>query len=101
MVPGLFRGPTDESQVGLVDQRRGLERLAWLLLRHPLGRQLAQLVVNQRQQFGGGPGVAVARGEKDSGHLIRRGHAKSVKKWRDAKLNSERFMPVRVVSPTP
>ncbi len=34
-----------------MDQGGVLERLPALLLRHPLGRQLAQLLVHQRQQF--------------------------------------------------
>ena len=40
---------SDQPQVRLVDQGRGLERLARLLLGQLLGRQLAQLVVDQRQ----------------------------------------------------
>jgi hypothetical protein len=39
----------DQPQVRLVDQGRGLERLPGLLLGHPLGSQLAQLLVDQRQ----------------------------------------------------
>ena len=38
----------DQPEVGLVDQGRGLEGLAGLLLRQPLGGQLAELVVDQR-----------------------------------------------------
>jgi hypothetical protein len=32
-----------------MDQRGWLQRLAWLLLRHPLRHQPAQLVVDQRK----------------------------------------------------
>jgi hypothetical protein len=39
-----------------VDQGRRLERLAGLLLGQLLGRQLAQLVVDQRQQLRGSVG---------------------------------------------
>ena len=40
-----------QPQVGLVDQGGGLQSLAGLLLGQPLGRQLAQLVVDQRQEL--------------------------------------------------
>jgi hypothetical protein len=50
-IPTLGRIPLDEPQVGFVDQGRGLERLTRLLLRQPLGRELAQLVINQGQQL--------------------------------------------------
>ena len=49
----------DQPQVGLVDQGRRLQRLAGLLLGHPRGRQLAQLVVDQRQELLGGVRVAL------------------------------------------
>jgi hypothetical protein len=37
-----------EPDVRLMDQRRGLQSLAGLLLGHLLGRELAQLIVDQR-----------------------------------------------------
>jgi hypothetical protein len=40
----------DELQIRLVDQGRGLERLARLLLRQLLHRELAQLVLHEREQ---------------------------------------------------
>ncbi len=47
-IPTLSVVRADQPQVRLVNQRRGLQRLAWLLPRKPLGRQMAQLVVDQR-----------------------------------------------------
>ena len=53
--PRLFqrwaRSASDQPQVRLVDQGRGLERLPRLLLGQLLRGQLAQLVVDQRQQL--------------------------------------------------
>ena len=57
-VPVLGPVPTDQPQVGLVDQGRGLEGLAGLLLGQPRRGELAQLVVDERQQLGGGVRVA-------------------------------------------
>ena len=51
-----------EAYLRLVDQGRGLERLAGLLLRQLPRRQLAQLVVDQREQLGGGLAVALLDG---------------------------------------
>ena len=62
----------DEPEVRLVDQGGGLERLAGLLLGQPLGGELAQLVVDQRQELLGGLGVALLDGREDAGHV---GHA--------------------------
>jgi hypothetical protein len=42
-----------------VDQGRGLERLAGRLLGQSVGRELAQLIVDQRQELLGGVGVAL------------------------------------------
>ena len=50
-VPAAAAVDVDEPQVRLVDQGRGLERLPRLLARQPLGGQLPQLVVDQRQQL--------------------------------------------------
>ena len=54
-----------QPQVRLVDQGRGLERLAGLLLGQLLGGQLAQLVVDQRQELLGRLGVALLDGRED------------------------------------
>ena len=55
-----------------MDQGRGLERLPGLLLGQPLRGQLAQLVVDQRQQLLGGLRVALLDGREDAGHVIHR-----------------------------
>ena len=62
----------DQPQVGLVDQGGGLERLARLLLGQPLRRQLAQLVVDQRQQLLGGVRVALLDGVEHLGDRVHR-----------------------------
>ena len=53
--PRLFQccawSTSDQPQVRLVDQGRGLQRLAGLLLGQLLRRQLAQFVVDQRQEL--------------------------------------------------
>jgi hypothetical protein len=45
-----------------VDQGGRLQRLPGLLLGHPLHRQLAQLVVDQRQQPAGSVRIALTQG---------------------------------------
>ena len=52
-----------------MDQGRRLERLAGPLVGQLLGRQLAQLVVDQRQQLGGRVRVALLDGVQQSGHV--------------------------------
>jgi hypothetical protein len=54
-VPASGKLPlADEPQVRLMYQRRGIERLARPLMGQFLGRQQAQLVVDQRQELLGG-----------------------------------------------
>ena len=62
----------DQPEVGLVDQGGGLERLAGLLLGQLLGRQLPQLVVDQRQELLGRLRVALLDGREDAGHVRHR-----------------------------
>ena len=54
-VLSLFR--IHEPEIGFMDQGRGLQRLAGILLRHLLRRQLPQFVVNERQQLFGSPRI--------------------------------------------
>ena len=56
--PVLVGLRSDEPDVGLVDQRRWLEGLPRLLVRQVCGGELAEFVVDEREQFGRGPGVA-------------------------------------------
>ena len=59
-----------------MDQGRGLERLARLLLGQLLRRQLAQLVVDQRQELLGGVRVALLDRGQDAGDIAHRRHQK-------------------------
>src|SRR5262245_8828744 len=59
----------DKAEVGFVNQGRGLERLAGLLLSYPLGSEPAQFVVDQRQQLLGGVRVAGLDGGQDTRDL--------------------------------
>jgi hypothetical protein len=52
-VPSPVRVAADQSQVGLVHQSRGLERLTRRLSRQLPSGQPAQLVVDQREQLAG------------------------------------------------
>ena len=56
-VPG-GRGASDEAQVRLVDQGRGLERVVGALGRHPLGRGRPKLLVHDGKEIRGGLSVA-------------------------------------------
>ena len=69
-VPGLL--PAHQPEVGLVDQGGGLERLARLLLGQLLGRQLAQLVVDERQELLGGVRVALLDRVQHPGDRVHR-----------------------------
>ena len=84
--------PSDQPQVGLVDQGRGLERLAGLLLGQLLGRQLAQLVVDQRQELLGGVRVALLDGRQDAGDVVHgRAAAGTMTRGRTPSLESLRL----------
>ena len=69
VVPALRPIHIHQAEVSLVNQSRGLERLAGLLLGQPLRRQLPQLVVDQRQELLGGLWVALLDGRQDSSHF--------------------------------
>src|SRR5262249_31887000 len=55
-----------QSQVRFMDQGRGIERLPRLLVRELLGRQFAQLLVDQRQELLGGGRIALLDGGQDA-----------------------------------
>src|SRR4051794_20163472 len=61
---------THETQVGLVDQAGGLERLAGRLAVHHPGGELAQLVVDQGQELFGRHRVALFDGREDAGNFV-------------------------------
>jgi hypothetical protein len=59
----------EKAQVGLVDQGGRLERLPRRLMGQLVGGELAQLVVDQRQELLGGVRVAVRDGIEDLGRV--------------------------------
>ena len=59
----------DQAQPDLMHQCGGLQRVARSALRHFISRQLAQLRIDQRQQFIGGLGIALLHGFEDARHL--------------------------------
>src|SRR5262249_26925693 len=67
-LPGAFR--VHQAQVGLMDQGGGVEGLSWLLVRQLLDGQLAQFVVDQRQELGGVGRVALRERRQDAGDIV-------------------------------
>ena len=68
-VPSAVVGGADEPEVRLVDQRGGVEGLAGRLGGHPRGGEPAQLVLDEREQVGGGAAVPGRRGVEQARHL--------------------------------
>jgi len=64
-----------ELEERLVDQCGGVEGVAGRLLGHPCGRELPQLVVDEREQVRGGLAVTSRGGIEQASHL---GHASRV-----------------------
>ncbi len=60
----------NQPQVSLVDQGRGLKRLARFLTRQLLRGEFAQLVVDKRQQPFGGLGLALFDRHEDAGYVV-------------------------------
>ena len=56
----------DQSDICLMHQGRGIQRLACRLLRHFLGREPPQFVIDQRQELFGGVYVTCLDRAKDS-----------------------------------
>jgi hypothetical protein len=65
-------GRADQAEVRLVDQGGGLQRLPGPLPGQPRGGEPAQLVVDEREQRVGGPGVAVPDRRQDPRHVVHR-----------------------------
>jgi hypothetical protein len=59
-----------QTQIGLMDQRGRLERLAGLFVRQLLGGQSAQFVVHDRQKPVGGGGIALFNGVQDVKNVV-------------------------------
>ena len=68
-LPGALGIADDEAEVGLVDEGGGLEGLPRRLLGQAVGGELAQLVVDQRQQLLGSVRVALLDGRQDVGDI--------------------------------
>jgi hypothetical protein len=68
-VPVRRRPIVDQAQIRFMYQGGGLKRLAGALLGQSLSGQLAQLVINQRQQLCRSLGIALFDGTKDVGDL--------------------------------
>src|SRR5258708_38600798 len=64
----------DQPEVCLVHERRGAERLPRLFLSQLRRRQLAQLVVDQRQELLGGARVALLDSGQNARDLTHRRH---------------------------
>ena len=58
-----------EPEEGFMDKRGGLERLACRLLRHLGRREPAEFVINERQKFLGGLGVALLDAVENASNL--------------------------------
>lgn len=58
----------------LMHERGRLEGLSGRLLRHLLGRQLAEFVVNQREQLVGGLGFTPRHSVEDAGDIAHEGN---------------------------
>jgi hypothetical protein len=55
-----------QTKIGFVYESRRLQRLARPFLGHPPGSQLAQVVVDERQELFGSPRIALFDGRQDS-----------------------------------
>jgi hypothetical protein len=55
-----------------VNERGGLERLTGRFIRHPGGRQFAQLFIDERQQFVGGVGITLLDGRQEVSNIAHR-----------------------------
>ena len=76
MVPVIAVGCPNQPEVGFVNESGWLQGLARLLGRQLGGGELAQFIVNEREQVGGGLPIASLYGGQDGRYLIhRRNHS--------------------------
>jgi hypothetical protein len=68
-VPVLVAPVPDEPEIRFMHQRGGLQRLTGILSGQLLGRELPQLLIDQRPQPGGGVWVALLDGVQDARDL--------------------------------
>ena len=67
---GRVLAPAEQAQVGLVDQGGGLDRLARSLAGHAGAREVAELLVDQREKPLRAGGIALLDRRKDLCHLL-------------------------------
>ena len=65
----LVVAPPDQPEVRLMNQGGGLEGVVGRLAGHARGGELPQLVVDEREQVGGGLAVAGRGGVQEAGHV--------------------------------
>src|SRR5262245_32101602 len=70
LVVGAWRFVAKQAQVSFVNERGGLERLPRFLLGQLRGRQLPQLIVNQRQELFRGVWIATFDGAQDACDVV-------------------------------
>ena len=87
---------SDQPKVRLMDQGGGLEGVLGGLAGHARGGELAQLVVDEREQVGGGLAVTGRRGVQESRHV---GHSASVTDVGGASEGKPAAEPPSVLSP--
>src|SRR5262245_31788564 len=83
-VPFLSFFDVHEPEVRFMHQRRCLESLSRLFAREPLGSELAQLVVHERQKLVRCMRVALLNGGQDASHV---GHGTSITSARPATIS--------------
>ena len=59
----------DQAKIRLVNQGCGLKRLAGPFLRKPRIGELAELLIDEREQVGRGPRVTRVDGRENTGHV--------------------------------
>jgi hypothetical protein len=69
-VPMLNLACIHQANVRVMDERSGLERLAWFLLSQLSRRQFAQLVVHKRQELLGRERITLLDRQQDRSHII-------------------------------
>ena len=72
-IPARGLHAADELNVSVVNQSRGLQSLPGLLVDQLLRGQLAQFVVDERQELLGGLWIALIDGGQDASDFIHRG----------------------------
>ena len=80
-VPMLVRRVPHQSQIRLVHQRCGLQRLPWLLLGHLRRGQLAQFFVDERQELSGSSRIAGFNLTQDAGDVAHGRARRSNRPW--------------------